>query len=99
MYPRDTRQPPKPGRLRLMYEANPMGLLIEQAGGAASTGRAPILDVQPAELHERVPVILGSRDEVERIERYHHEYDSGTDKPYVSPLFNERSLFRPEARS
>jgi fructose-1,6-bisphosphatase len=99
MYPRDTKEPVKPGRLRLLYEANPMSMLIEQAGGAASTGRGRILDVQPGELHQRVPVILGSRAEIERIERYHREYDTGTDQPYVSPLFNERSLFRPEARA
>ncbi len=97
MYPRDERQPTRAGRLRLMYEANPMALLIEQAGGAASTGRERVLDVQPAELHQRVPVILGSRNEIERIARYHAEFDSGTDRPYLSPLFNERSLFRPEA--
>lgn len=98
MYPRDTKEPAKPGRLRLLYEANPMAMLVEQAGGAASTGRGRILDLQPAELHQRVPVILGSRAEIERIERYHREYDAGTDQPYVSPLFNERSLYRPEAR-
>lgn len=99
MYPRDTRDPGKPGRLRLLYEANPIGFLIEQAGGRASTGRQRILDLPPAELHQRVPVILGSRNEVERIERYHAEFDAGTDRPFVSPLFNERSLFRPEARA
>ncbi|GAB4478614.1 MAG: class 1 fructose-bisphosphatase [Burkholderiaceae bacterium] len=99
MYPRDTKEPAKPGRLRLLYEANPMSLLIEQAGGAATTGRARILDVTPTELHQRVPVILGSKAEVERIVRYHEEYDRGEDKPYVSPLFNERSLYRPEARA
>ena len=94
MYPRDTKDPGKPGRLRLMYEANPIGWLVEQAGGCASTGRERILDLQPAQLHQRVPVILGSRNEVERIERYHREHDSGADRPFVSPLFNERSLFR-----
>ncbi len=99
MYPRDTKQPVKPGRLRLMYEANPMAMLIEQAGGAASTGRARILDMKPEELHQRVPIVLGSKNEVERIARYHGEYDAGTDQPYVSPLFNERSLYRPEARA
>ena len=96
MYPRDERQPTREGRLRLMYEANPMAMLIEQAGGAASTGRERLLDVVPRELHQRVPVILGSRNEVERIARYHAEYDNGTDRPYLSPLFNERSLFRSE---
>jgi fructose-1,6-bisphosphatase len=98
MYPKDTKDPGKPGRLRLMYEANPIAMLVEQAGGRASTGRQRLLDVRPQALHQRVPVILGSRHEVERIERYHAEFDNGTDKPYVSPLFNERSLFRPEAR-
>ena len=71
LYPRDTRDPAKPGRLRLMYEANPMAFIIEQAGGAASTGRARILDVAPDALHQRVPVILGSRNEVEQVVRYH----------------------------
>ncbi len=98
MYPRDTKMPLRAGRLRLLYEANPMAMLIEQAGGAASTGRGRLLEVPPTELHQRVPVILGSRNEIARIERYHQEYDSGADKPYSSPLFNDRSLYRPEAR-
>jgi fructose-1,6-bisphosphatase len=96
-YPRDDKN--KKGRLRLMYEANPMALLIEHAGGAASTGRGRLLDEQPQALHQRIPVVLGSKREVERIEQYHREYDAGTDKPFTSPLFNERSLFRPEARA
>jgi len=99
MYPRDSKAPNKSGRLRLLYEANPMAMLIEQAGGLASTGRGCLLEKQPEQLHQRAPVILGSRCEVERIERYHHEYDKGEDQPFVSPLFNERSLFRPEARA
>jgi fructose-1,6-bisphosphatase I/sedoheptulose-1,7-bisphosphatase/fructose-1,6-bisphosphatase I len=94
MYPKDSKDPGKPGRLRLLYEANPMAMLVEQAGGAASTGRGRILDVMPAALHQRVPVILGSKNEVERLERYHNEYDAGTDRPFDSPLFAERSLFR-----
>jgi len=94
LYPRDHKLPVKAGRLRLLYEANPVALLIEQAGGAAGSGRERLLDVQPLELHQRVPLVFGSRHEVERITRYHHEHDSGADKPYVSPLFNERSLFR-----
>jgi fructose-1,6-bisphosphatase I/sedoheptulose-1,7-bisphosphatase len=98
MYPRDTRDPAKPGRLRLLCEANPIGMLVEQAGGRASTGRERLLDLGPSELHQRVPVILGSRNEVERIERYHAEFDDGTDQAFISPLFNERSLYRPEAR-
>jgi len=92
MYPKDTRDPGKPGRLRLLYEANPMAMLIEQAGGAASTGRDRILEVAPSSLHQRVPVILGSKSEVERLTRYHAEYDRG-EIAFSSPLFNERSLF------
>ncbi len=95
MYPRDTRDPAAPSRLRLLYEANPMAMIVRQAGGAASTGREPILELLPASLHERVPVILGSRAEVERIERYHLESDQGLDQSYTSPLFKERSLFIP----
>jgi len=93
MYPRDTKDPSKAGRLRLMYEANPMSMVIEQAGGIGSTGRERILDLQPNDIHQRVPVVIGSRNEVERIEKYHQEYDSGTDEKYTSPLFQERSLF------
>jgi fructose-1,6-bisphosphatase I/sedoheptulose-1,7-bisphosphatase len=93
MYPRDTKDPSKSGRLRLMYEANPMSLVIEQAGGIGSTGRQRILEIEPEHIHQRVPVIIGSRNEVERLERYHQEYDSGTDEKYSSPLFQERSLF------
>lgn len=96
MYPRDTKDLSKPGRLRLLYEANPIAWLVEQAGGAATTGRQRLLEVAPTGLHQRVPVILGSRAEVERIARYHAEHDAGVDRPFVSPLFNERSLFRAE---
>jgi fructose-1,6-bisphosphatase I/sedoheptulose-1,7-bisphosphatase/fructose-1,6-bisphosphatase I len=92
MYPKDTKDAGKPGRLRLLYEANPVAMLIEQAGGAASTGRGRILDVAPTALHQRVPVILGSRNEVARLERYHAEFDRG-EVEFRSPLFNERSLF------
>ena len=73
MYPRDLKDPGKPGRLRLMYEANPMAMIVEQAGGAASTGVARILDVQPTGLHQRVPVVLGSKREVERVVTYHQD--------------------------
>jgi fructose-1,6-bisphosphatase I len=73
MYPWDKREPNKPGKLRLMYEANPMSWLIEQAGGAATNGHTRILDLQPTQLHERVSVVLGSRNEVERITQYHAE--------------------------
>ena len=71
MYPWDKREPNKPGKLRLMYEANPMAWLVEQAGGAATNGRQRILDIQPTQLHERVSVILGSKNEVERVTSYH----------------------------
>jgi fructose-1,6-bisphosphatase I len=71
LYPWDKREPDKPGKLRLMYEANPMAWLVEQAGGAATNGRERILDLQPGKLHERVSVILGSKNEVERVTRYH----------------------------
>ena len=98
MYPRDTKDLSKPGRLRLLYEACPISLLVEQAGGRASTGRQRLLDLAPNTLHERVPLILGSRCEVDRIERYHREHANGLDRPYSSPLFNERSMFRSEAR-
>ncbi len=98
MYPRDTRDPARPGRLRLLYEANPIGFIVEQAGGAASTGRQRMLEVQPQSLHQRVPVMLGSKHEIERLERYHREYDSGQDKPFASPLFKDRSLFGDSAR-
>ncbi len=73
LYPRDARTPDKPGKLRLMYEANPMGFIVEQAGGAATNGLQRILDVQPSQLHERVSVILGSKHEVDLVTRYHSE--------------------------
>jgi len=71
MYPWDKREPGKAGKLRLMYEANPMSWLIEQAGGASTNGQQRILDIQPTELHQRVSVILGSKNEVDRVTRYH----------------------------
>jgi fructose-1,6-bisphosphatase len=98
MYPKDTKDPSKQGRLRLLYEACPISLLVEQAGGRATTGRERLLEVVPKGLHERVPLILGSRCEVDRIERYHAEHANGLDRPYSSPLFNERSMFRSDAR-
>jgi len=71
MYPADARDPDKPGKLRLMYEANPMSLIIEQAGGAATDGQRRILDIQPTGLHQRVAVFLGSKSEVERVTSFH----------------------------
>jgi fructose-1,6-bisphosphatase I / sedoheptulose-1,7-bisphosphatase len=91
MYPRDTKDPAKPGRLRLLYEANPIGMLMEQAGGRASTGRQPVLGVKPTGLHQRIGLVFGSKNEVERIERYHHE---PIKSDFATPLFAERSLFR-----
>ncbi len=92
MYPRDTKDPSKPGRLRLLYEANPIGFIMEQAGGRASTGQVPMLSVQPTGLHQRIGLVFGSKEEVERIERYHAEPAELVDD--VNPLFSKRSLFR-----
>ncbi|WP_395701322.1 class 1 fructose-bisphosphatase [Aquabacterium sp.] len=91
LYPRDTKDPAKPGRLRLLYEANPVGFLMEQAGGRASTGRQPVLGVLPSALHQRIGLVFGSASEVARIERYHHEPPPGDSD---APLFAPRSLFR-----
>jgi len=91
MYPRDTKDISKPGRLRLLYEANPIGMLMEQAGGRASTGEKPVLLVTPTALHQRIGLVFGSRNEVERIERYHTE---PARNEMINPLFAERSLFR-----
>lgn len=71
LYPADLRESSKPGRLRLLYEANPMAFIVEQAGGACSTGVDRILDIKPTHIHQRVPLILGSKKEVERIVAYH----------------------------
>ncbi|MBI5268569.1 MAG: class 1 fructose-bisphosphatase [Burkholderiales bacterium] len=76
MYPWDKREPDKPGKLRLMYEANPMSFLVEQAGGMSTNARERIMDIQPAKLHERVSVVLGSKNEVQRVTDYHLEADN-----------------------
>jgi fructose-1,6-bisphosphatase I len=76
LYPWDKREPEKPGKLRLMYEANPMAFLVEQAGGAATNGQQRIMDIAPTKLHERVSVMLGSKNEVERVTRYHQDATS-----------------------
>ena len=91
LYPRDTKDPSKAGRLRLLYECNPIGMIIEQAGGRASTGERPILEVMPDEIHQRIGFVFGSSEEVERIEGYHVE--SG-EPAHDTPLFNVRGLFR-----
>ncbi len=92
IHPRDRRD--EVGRAGLVYVANPLAMLVEQAGGAASTGRRRIVDIPPDALHQHVPVIVGSRGEVERIVEYHAAYDRGEPVAFVSPLFNTRSLFR-----
>lgn len=91
MYPKDTKYEPSAGRLRLLYKANPLGFLIEQAGGRASTGRDPVLSVVPGSLDQRIGFVFGSRNEVERIERYHREPLAQSDE---IQLFANRSLFR-----
>lgn len=91
--PRDTKVSQRPGRVRLLHEAAPMAFLIEQAGGAAVTGTQALLDIVPDTLHQRVPAILGSRAEVERIVGYHADPHENTHWP----LFKERSLFVPPA--
>ena len=92
--PRDTKDSSSRGRLHLLYEANPMAMIVEQAGGGASTGRGRILEVVPTDVHERVPAILGSRREVERLVEYHETHDRGEKLGFAAPLFNSRSLFR-----
>jgi fructose-1,6-bisphosphatase len=89
LYPRDLRVPREPGRPRLVHEAAPMAYLVEQAGGKAVTGTQALLDIVPDVLHQRVPVILGSADEVERIVRYHAEPSENVSWQ----LFRTRSLF------
>jgi fructose-1,6-bisphosphatase I len=80
MYPRDRRPSGKVGKLRLMYEANPMSFIMEQAGGAATDGKQRILDIKPTKLHQRVGVVMGSRQEVERVARYHEEETAEADR-------------------
>ena len=75
IYPWDKKDPSKAGKLRLMYEANPMSFLIEQAGGASSNGRTRMMEIAPTQLHQRVPVFLGSKEEVETAVRYHLDHD------------------------
>jgi len=91
LYPADERPGYEDGRLRLLYEANPIAMLVEQAGGIATTGGQKILDIVPEELHQRVPLIFGSAEEVERIEHYCREPETVARQ---SPLFGRRGLFR-----
>jgi fructose-1,6-bisphosphatase I len=94
LYPSDARQGYRNGRLRLIYEANPIAFLMEQADGKSSTGRERILDRVPRLVHERVPLVFGARQEVERIERYHL---GSSPRAETSPLFGQRGLFVREA--
>lgn len=91
LYPRDKRKGYESGRLRLIYEANPIGWLIEQAGGAATDGSERILDIKPTHIHQRTPFVFGSSREVERIGRYARGLEGGAE-PHA--LFSERGLFR-----
>ncbi len=91
LYPADKRTGYANGRLRLLYEANPIAWLVEQAGGAASTGRERILEIVPTDIHQRVPLIFGSRMEVERIERSYARKSPGAEQ---AALFGQRGLFR-----
>lgn len=91
MYPRDSKESTKNGRIKLLYEANPVGFLIEQAGGRASTGRGPVLAVEPDSLQQRIGLVFGSKNEVEYIEKCHQEPAEVTE---LTPLFAERGLFR-----
>ena len=93
LYPRDSKDPSKAGRLRLLYEANPIGMIIEQAGGRASTGEVPVLGVVPTSLHQRIGFVFGSAAEVERIEEYHTESLAEAERD-ETPLFKQRGLFR-----
>lgn len=91
LYPRDDRASARSGKLRLLYEANPIGFLIERAGGRASSGEGPILEVQPESIHQRTGFVFGPRSEVERIESYHRDHN---ERHYDAPLFGSRGLFR-----
>lgn len=91
LYPRDTKDPLRAGRLRLLYEAAPVAFLVEQAGGRATTGRTRLLDVVGEALHQRIPLIFGACEEIDRIERL---YADEQDYPEPNPLFAARGLFR-----
>lgn len=94
LYPTDSKDPAQAGRLRLLYEANPIAFIVEQAGGLASTGRGRVMELAPTGLHQRVPLIFGSRSEVERIEGYHREQLGPEERNFDASLFKTRSLFR-----
>ncbi|NML76013.1 class 1 fructose-bisphosphatase [Rhizobium sp. S-51] len=91
LYPADTRKGYAQGRLRLVYEANPIALIVENAGGAATNAVSRILDIEPENLHQRVPLVFGSRREVARVARYHVDPAMIGER---APLFGKRGLFR-----
>jgi len=93
LFPRDTKEATKPGRLHLLFECDPIGMLVEQAGGRASTGETPVLDVVPTALGQRTGFVFGSKAEVELIEEYHRT-TVAQDTDAETPLFNTRGLFR-----
>ncbi|WP_194813624.1 class 1 fructose-bisphosphatase [Nocardia sp. XZ_19_385] len=97
LYPYDSRPPQRPGQVALLYGANPIAFIVEQAGGWATTGGERVREVVPAHVHQRVPFIFGSRNEVQRIEHYHSEPEEGP--RFDSSLFGTRSLFRPAGRA
>lgn len=93
LYPRDSKKPIKAGRLRLMYEASPMSFLAEQAGGKSSTGSTRVMDIVPEGVHQRVPIMIGTAQEVSLVECYTQSHDSGDTHRGFSQLFGDRSLF------
>lgn len=93
LYPKDNKDHTKAGRLRLMYEVTPMAMLVEQAGGLASTGRTSVMNIKPEDVHQRVPVVIGSRNEVQLVERYHHDYDNGNNENDKLPFYSDRSFY------
>jgi fructose-1,6-bisphosphatase I / sedoheptulose-1,7-bisphosphatase len=94
LYPRDRKDPTKPGRLRLLYEANPVSFIVEQAGGRSISGSDRILDITPSEVHQRIGLIFGAAEEVDRIAAYHREQRVPQED---APLFASRGLFRTSA--
>jgi fructose-1,6-bisphosphatase I / sedoheptulose-1,7-bisphosphatase len=94
LYPRDRKDPAKPGQLRLLYEANPVAFIVEHAGGRSVSGFERILDIQPSGLHQRIGLIFGAREEIDRIEAYHRDQHAPRED---TPLFANRGLFRTTA--
>jgi fructose-1,6-bisphosphatase I len=94
LIPRDTRPHAKGGHTHLLYEANPLAMLVEQAGGAASTGRGPVLDLVPESIHQLTPLLFGCKRDVELLERYHKMHDGGEALVFDAPLFKKRTIFR-----